>query len=132
MTEYIYDSLVHGSGGQVPHGLDPVDNIKSCINLTGSGIELGEMLRAIKVKIVLTYNMFPGFFFKGTKVSVDIVNVIPIQKFWLKEIVRIFPGYDSRKLKFLEDWNFYSCRDGIIAKEGAWRLTWSNSEVRMK
>ena len=76
--------------------------------------------------------MFPGFFFKGTKVSVDIVNVIPIQKFWLKEIVRIFPGYDSRKLKFLEDWNFYSCRDGIIAKEGAWRLTWSNSEVRMK
>ena len=63
--------------------------------------------------------------------SVDIVNVIPIQKYWLKEIVKIFPGYDSKKLKFLEEENFFSCRDGIISKEGAWRLSWSNSEVRL-
>ena len=61
----------------------------------------------------------------------DIVSVIPIQKFWLKEIVKIFPGYDSKKLKFLEDLNCFSCRDGIISKEGAWRLSWSNSEVRL-
>ena len=41
MTKYIYYSLVHGSEGKVPFGLDPVENIKDCIQQTGSGIELG-------------------------------------------------------------------------------------------
>ena len=131
MTNYVYDSLVHGSGGGVPFGLDPVENIRDCLKQTGSGIELGMWSLAILQfeKVILELS---GFTFRGTKVSVDIVNVIPIQKFWLKEIVKIFPGYDSKKLKFLEDLNCFSCRDGIISKEGAWRLSWSNSEVSMK
>ena len=41
MTKYIYHSLVHGSGGEVPFGLDPVGNIKDCIKQTKAGIELG-------------------------------------------------------------------------------------------
>ena len=41
MTKYIYHSLVHGSRGEVPFGLDPVDNIKDSIKQTKAGIELG-------------------------------------------------------------------------------------------
>ena len=47
MTKYIYYSLVNGSRGEVPFGLDPVKNIKDCIRQTGSGIELGMPFKSI-------------------------------------------------------------------------------------
>ena len=49
MTKYIYYSLVNGSRGEVPFGLDPVKNIKDCIKQTGSGIELGMLLLTFKM-----------------------------------------------------------------------------------
>jgi len=75
MTEYVEHALFFCTEGKVPHGLDPVEDIKSCVELTRSGLVL-------------------SFTYKG-KVSVDVVNCIPLKKFWMKEIVRIFPGYES-------------------------------------
>ena len=59
------------------------------------------------------------------------VALIPIVRSQLKEVVKIFPGYDQRKLQFLKDSKLLSNRDGLIAKEENFRLSFSNSESRV-
>ena len=49
----------------------------------------------------------------------------------MKESVRIFPGFDKKKLDFLVRKKLLSNRDGVIAKNGNWRLSFSNSEARL-
>ena len=61
----------------------------------------------------------------------DVVNLIPLERSKLKDAVRIFPGFDKRKLDFLVKRRLFSNRDGIIAKNGNWRLSFSNSEARL-
>ena len=63
--------------------------------------------------------------------SIDIVSLIPMGRTQLKEVVRIFPGFDERKLQFLQTSKLISNRDGIIAKDENWRLSFSNSESRV-
>ena len=49
----------------------------------------------------------------------------------MKEAVRIFPGFDKKKMDFLVKKGLLSNRDGVIAKNGNWRLSFSNSEARL-
>ena len=49
----------------------------------------------------------------------------------MKEAVRIFPGFDKKKMDFLVRKKLLSNRDGVIAKNGNWRLSFSNSEARL-
>ena len=57
--------------------------------------------------------------------------MIPLGRSKIKESVRIFPGFDKKKLDFLVRKNLLSNRDGVIAKNGNWRLSFSNSEARL-
>ena len=63
--------------------------------------------------------------------SIDIVSLIPMGRTQLKEVVRIFPGFDQRKLQFLQTSKLISNRDGIIAKDKNGRTSFSNSESRV-
>ena len=70
-------------------------------------------------------------FFKKRKVSIDLVPLIPRDRSHLKEVVRIFPGFDKSKLQFLQSSKLISNRDGIMVKDENWRLSFSNSECRV-
>ena len=74
---------------------------------------------------------FKGFHYRGIPISVDIVNMIPLGRSKMKEAVRILPGFDKKKLDFLVRKKLLSNRDGVIAKNGNWRLSFSNSEARL-
>eukprot|EP00092_Neocalanus_flemingeri_P022730 GFUD01024650.1.p1 GENE.GFUD01024650.1~~GFUD01024650.1.p1 ORF type:complete len:962 (-),score=212.11 GFUD01024650.1:65-2950(-) len=109
---FVHKALINNTSSTVPIGFDEVEDIQTCIKTTRSGIILD-----------LSY--------MGRKVSIDIVSLIPMGRTHLKEIVRIFPGFDQRKLQFLQSSNLISNRDGIIAKDENWRLSFSNSESRV-
>jgi len=115
MTEYVCFVIENGSDGNVPRGLDEVDDIMSCVKKTKSGIYL-------------------GFTYKNTiPVSIDIVSLIPLgmDKEWLQKAIKMFPKHDSRKLDYLVNNNFVSNSDGMVAKDWAWRLSFSCSEARL-
>ena len=57
--------------------------------------------------------------------------MIPMTRTQMKEVVRIFPGFDQKKLQSLQTSKLISNRDGIIAKNENWRLSFSNSESRV-
>ena len=57
--------------------------------------------------------------------------MIPLDRTKIKHAVRMFPGFEKRKLDFLISRRLFSNRDGIIAKNGHWRLSFSNSEARL-
>ena len=57
--------------------------------------------------------------------------MIPLGRSKMKEAVRIFPGFEKKKLDFLVRKKLLSNRDGVIAKNGNWRLSFSNSEARL-
>ena len=61
--------------------------------------------------------------------SIDIVSLIPLgmDKEWLQKAIRMFPKHDSRKLDYLVNNNFVSNSDGMVAKDWAWRLSFSCS-----
>ena len=44
MTEYVEHALFFCTDEKVPHGLDPVDDIKSCVELTRSGLVLSRSI----------------------------------------------------------------------------------------
>ena len=69
---------------------------------------------------------------KGVPICADIVYQIPIESHWLQETVRIFPGYDETKMRFLKKRKLFShCNDGVIVKECRWRLSFSRSEAKI-
>ena len=110
MTDFVHQSLARQEAP--PHGLDAV-NVMDCIKQRSPGIIL-------------------EFQYHGKKVSVDIVNLIPLKLSWLQEILLIFPGYDERKMSFLKKHQLFSqSHDGVIVKDAHWRLSFSRSEAKM-
>ena len=113
----------------VPEGFDSVKDIRSHIRETRSGIILGSvnLIRWYDIELLLSTDLT----YQGSKVSIDIVSLIPMTRTQMKEVVRIFPGFDQRKLQSLQTSKLISNRDGIIAKNENWRLSFSNSESRV-
>ena len=130
MMDLVRFALVSRSHIKVPAGLDAVDDINNCIKKTRSGLILGQYLKKCSMYDV-SIIFFEGFSYKGIPIYVDVVNLIPLERSKLKDAVRIFPGFDKRKLDFLVKRRLFSNRDGIIAKNGNWRLSFSNSEARL-
>ena len=132
MTEYVCFVIENGSDGNVPRGLDEVDDIMSCVKKTKSGIYLGINKSFFKKQDFFNFLIFfeIGFTYKNTiPVSIDIVSLIPLgmDKDWLQKAIRMFPKHDSRKLDYLVSNNFVSNSDGMVAKDWAWRLSFSCS-----
>ena len=133
MMDLVRFALVSRSHIKVPAGLDAVDDINNCIKKTRSGLILGQYLNKCSMYDLYDVSIifFEGFSYKGIPIYVDVVNLIPLERSKLKDAVRIFPGFDKRKLDFLVKRRLFSNRDGIIAKNGNWRLSFSNSEARL-
>ena len=135
MMDLVRFALVSRSHSTVPAGFDAVAEINDCIQRTKSGLVLGELSNSILPSssyfLLISIIFFEGFHYKGIPISVDIVNMIPLGRSKMKESVRIFPGFDKKKLDFLVRKKLFSNRDGVIAKNGNWRLSFSNSEARL-
>ena len=60
MTEYVEHALSFCTDGKVPHGLDPVDDIRNCVELTRSGLVLSkfQLDKNCKRSIDLTFCRF--------------------------------------------------------------------------
>ena len=118
MTDYVHQSLARQEGP--PHGLDSSGGRMS------NGFNIMDCMKQRSPGIILE------FYYKGKKVSVDIVNLIPLKFSWLQEILLIFPGYDEKKMNFLKKHKLFSeSHDGVIVKDVNWRLSFSRSEAKM-
>ena len=65
------------------------------------------------------------------ELTIDLVSVITITREHYEAVLNVMPKYDKNKFKYLTEKNLISMNDGIIVKNGDWRMSFSNSEKKV-
>ena len=65
------------------------------------------------------------------ELTIDLVSVITLSQEKYELVLCVMPKYDKNKFKYLKENNLISMNDGIIVKNGNWRMSFSNSERKI-
>ena len=65
------------------------------------------------------------------ELTIDLVSVITLSQENYELVLCVMPKYDKNKFKYLKESNLISMNDGIIVKNGNWRMSFSNSEKKV-
>ena len=63
--------------------------------------------------------------------TIDLVSVITFSSKEYESVLAVMPRYDKNKARYITEKKLISCRDGIIVKNGDWRMSFSNSERKV-
>ena len=73
------------------------------------------------------------YYSKGSKqeLTIDLVSVLNLSPKIYESVLHVMPKYDKNKFRYLQENDLLSSNDGIIVKNGDWRMSFSNGEKKV-